>query len=178
VQAYSIPTAEMLPSQQPHPSPPSIIAVSSDGSVLLSASSTPPTIYLQDRRWGGSAPVNFHPMDAHTPVSCAAFQACDDTLEASNANFLLGFQDGRIVLYRLLLPAPPGQRRNSQSHHIPTYHLQPVRTGIMRRLHKPTMGGVAAAEFVPGYKSRVVTIRHDGRCRLVDFEGGGKVLRT
>jgi WD40 repeat protein len=168
----------MLPSQQPHPSPPSIIAISSDGSILLSASSTPPTIYLQDRRWGGSAPVNFHPTDAHTPVSCAAFQTFDDTAEPSYANFLLGFQDGRIVIYRLLLPAPPAFRKDSESHHIPNYHLQPVRIGIVKRLHKPTIGGVAAAEFVPGYKSRIVSISHDGRCRLVDFEGGGKVLRT
>jgi hypothetical protein len=40
------------------------------------------------------------------------------------------------------------------------------------------MGGITAAEFIPGYKSRVASIGQDGRCRLIDFEGGAKVLRT
>ena len=48
----------------------------------------------------------------------------------------------------------------------------------MKKLHKAAMGGITAAAFVPGYASRVVSIGHDGRCRLVDFKGGGKILRT
>jgi hypothetical protein len=47
----------MLPPQQPHSSPPTVIAVSSNGNVLLSASPKPPTIHVQDRRLKGSAPV-------------------------------------------------------------------------------------------------------------------------
>jgi hypothetical protein len=122
--------------------------------------------------------VNFHPTDTHTTVSCAAFQACDDTVEVSSINFLLGFQDGRIVLYRLSLPGAPGRLSDSQLHLTTTYHLQPVRIGVIKRLHKPAMGGVTAADFIPGSKLRVVSIRHDGRCRLVDFGSGGQVLRT
>ncbi|KAF2034314.1 hypothetical protein EK21DRAFT_40819, partial [Setomelanomma holmii] len=174
VQAYSIPTAELLPSQQPHPSPPNVIALSNDGSVLLSASPGPPTVYLQDRRWGGSAPVNFRPTDALTPVSCAAFQTLEVTQPLSYTNFLLGFQDGKMVLYRLFLPTSPKHHKTSGSSHMPSFQLQPVRVGAIKKLHKATMGGVTAAEFIPGYKSRIVSTGHDGRCRLIDFEGGGK----
>jgi WD40 repeat protein len=179
VQAYSIPTAEMLPSQQPHLSPPNVIALSSDGSVLLSASLSPPTLYLQDRRWGGSAPVNFRPMDASAPVSCAAFQRHDGLREPSYTNLILGFQDGNMAMYRLYIPPSARQRKHSNiDYRRSTYHLQPVRVGAIKKLHKPAIGGVAATEFLPGYKSRIVSIGNDGRCRLVDFESSGRVLRT
>jgi hypothetical protein len=176
VQAYSIPTAAMLPPQHPHPSPPSVITISGDGTVLISASPTPPTIYIQDRRWGGSAPVNFYPTDALTPVSCAAFQIHSNPAQVSYNNFVLGFQDGKMVMYRLFLPAK--YRKHPRPDRMQSFQLQPVRVGAIRKLHKASMGGVTAAEFIPGYNSRIISIGNDGRCRLVDFEGGGKVLRT
>jgi hypothetical protein len=157
----------MLPSQQPHPSPPTVVAISSSSNILLSASPAPPTIYIQDRRWGGSAPVNFQPSDAQTPVTCAAFQRTQDS-DGAYTHFVLGFQDGRVVLYRLRVPKQRGHY----------FQLQPVKVGAIGKLHKATMRGVAAVEFVPSYFSRIVSVGHDGRCRLVDFEGGGKVLRT
>jgi hypothetical protein len=157
----------MLSSQQPHPSPPTVIAVSNNSNILLSASPAPPTIYIQDRRWGGSAPVNFQPSDAQTPVTCAEFQGPREKDE-KDMHFVLGFQDGRVVLYHLSIV----KRRN---HH---FQLQPVKVGAIMRLHKATMRGVSAMKFIPGYAARIVCIGYDGRCRLVDFEGGGKVLRT
>jgi hypothetical protein len=122
--------------------------------------------------------VNFHPTDAHTPVSCAAFQVRDAPAHASNTTFVLGFQDGKMVMYRLFLPAPAQRRKHSHQDRMQSFHLQPVRVGAISKLHKASMGGVIAVDFIPGYKSRIVSIGHDGRCRLVDFEGGGKVLRT
>ncbi|KAH7078747.1 hypothetical protein BKA63DRAFT_409430 [Paraphoma chrysanthemicola] len=166
VQAYSIPTAELLPSQQPHPSPPSVIAMSGDGSVLISASPTPPTVYIQDRQRRGSAPVSFQPTDALTSVTCAAFQASNLEQQLLYANFLLGFQDGKMVLYRLFLPAPASHSEPSKPSRIQSFQLQPVRVGAIKKLHKATMGGIIAAAFIPGYKSRIVSIGHDGRCRL------------
>jgi hypothetical protein len=80
-------------------------------------------------------------------------------------------------MYRLFLPVQQGQRKPPQDR-MRTFGLQPVRVGAIKKLHKPSMGGVIAAEFLPGFTSRVISIGHDGRCRLVDFEGGGKVLRT
>jgi WD40 repeat protein len=166
VQAYDIPSAELLPPQQPHPSPPNVLAVSSDANVLLSASPAPPTIYLQDRRWSGSACVRFQLTDTHTPVSCAAFQMFDG---CSYTNFVLGFQNGQLAVYRLYVPDASSARPS---------HLQPVRIGAIQKLHKAAMGGITAAAFIPGYKSRVVSIGLDGRCRLVDFADGAQVLRT
>ncbi|KAH7073276.1 hypothetical protein FB567DRAFT_454152 [Paraphoma chrysanthemicola] len=166
VQAYSIPTAELLPSQQPHPSPPSVIAISDDGSVLISASPAPPTVHIQDRRRRGSAPVNFQPTDALTSVTCAAFQVSSLEQQSLYTKFLLGFQDGKMVLYRLFLPAPASHNEPSSSNRMQSFQLQPVRVGAINKLHKATMGGITAAEFVPGYRSRIISIGHDGRCRL------------
>jgi hypothetical protein len=83
-----------------------------------------------------------------------------------------------MAMYRLYLPVISKRPSHSHLHHSQGLQLQPVRIGAIKRLHKPAMGGVIAAEFLPCYKSRVVSIGHDGRCRLVDFEGGSKVLRT
>lgn len=162
----------------PHPSPPNALAISSNGNVLISASPTPPTIHLQDIRLGGSAPVNFQPTDAYSPVSCAAFQVSESSVQPSYTNFVLGFRNGALAMYRLYLPSTTKKRQVSHAHHAQSFQLQPVRVGAIRKLHKPAMGGITAAEFIPGYKSRIVSIGHDGRCRLVDFEGGGKLLRT
>ncbi|KAF1947320.1 hypothetical protein EJ02DRAFT_334560, partial [Clathrospora elynae] len=163
---YSIPTAEPLPALPLHPSPPNTIAISSNGTVLLSASPDPPTIYLQDRRWGGSAPVNFRPTDAHSPVRCAAFQQFTGSIQPSYTKFVLGFQDGILAMYRVFLPSLRKRYREPHANEKNTFQLQPVRVGFIKKLHKAAMGGVTAAEFIPGYKARVVSVGHDGRCRL------------
>jgi WD40 repeat protein len=178
VQAYSIPNDELLPSLPSHPSPPNVIAVSSNGTILLSTSPSPPTIYLQDQRWGRSAAVNFRPTDACSPATCAAFEHLDGLAQPSYTNFVIGFQDGLLAMYRLFLPSLRKRSEEQRTHQSQFFQLQPVRVGVIKKLHKPAMGGMLAAEFIPGYKSRIVSIRHDGKCRLVDFESGGKVLRT
>jgi hypothetical protein len=178
VQAYSIPNDKLLPSLPSHPSPPNAIAISSNGTVLLSASPNPPTIYLQDQRWGRSAAVDFRPTDAQSPATCAAFKQLNGPAHTSYTNLVIGFQDGLLAMYRLFLPSlrkRPEEPRPNQSQF---FQLQPVRIGVIKKLHKPAMGGILAAEFIPGYKSRVVSVRHDGKCRLVDFEGESKILRT
>jgi hypothetical protein len=37
---------------------------------------------------------------------------------------------------------------------------------------------IVGVTFLEGYKSRAVSVGADGRCRIVDFDMGGKVLRT
>ncbi|KAF1842267.1 uncharacterized protein K460DRAFT_345953 [Cucurbitaria berberidis CBS 394.84] len=163
VQAYSIPAAELLPSLPSHPSPPNTIAVSCNGDVLLSASPDPPMIYLHDRRWGGSAPVNFQPIDAHSPINCAVFHSSDGLESLSHTSFVLGFQDGSLAMYRLLVPPLSKYHKGSHTHR---FQPQPLRVGALKKLHKAAMGGITAAALIPGYKSRVVSIGQDGRCRL------------
>ena len=177
IQAYCVSTGELLPPPQIHPSPPSIIAVSSDGNILLSASSAPPKIYLQNLRFGGSASVSFQPADASAPAAFATFQE-DENSNATYTSFLLGFQDGTLSLYKLVLPTRRQSYQDVYLNQAQAFLLQPTRIGCIRRLHKPAMGGIIAAEFIPGYRARAVSLGHDGRCRLVDFEGSGRVLRT
>ncbi|KNG44230.1 fatty acid desaturase [Stemphylium lycopersici] len=172
VQAYSISTHKLLPSLLSHLSPPNTIATSANGTVLLSASPNPPTIYLQDLRWGGSAPVRFCPADACGPASCAAFHSGTRSAQRPYTSFVTGFQDGMLTMYRLFLPSPRKCFGESYAHETHAFQLQPVRMGVIKKLHKAAMGGITAAEFIPGYKSRVVSVGYDGKCRLVDFEGG------
>lgn len=161
-----------------HPSPPDTLAISGNGAVLLSASPDPPTIYLQDTRGGGRAPVRFYPKDAQSPVSHAAFQDCDGPTQSSRMRLVLGFRDGGLGMYRLFLPALSNRQTASQAQQIQSFQLLPIRIDFINRLHKAAMGGITATEFIPGYAARIVSIGHDGRCRLVDFAGGAKILRT
>jgi hypothetical protein len=164
VQVYSLTTGAMLPSQLSHPSPPNVIASSSTGDIILSASPAPPTIYLQYRRCEDSAPMRFQPTDTLTPVTCATF-ARKGQGDKKYVYFVLGFMDGMVALYR--------------THPSPTRcRMQPVKMGVVKRLHKPGMRGVKAVEFIPGYTSRVVSVSLDGRCRLVDLGRAAKVYRT
>jgi WD40 repeat protein len=168
----------MLPASQPHPSPPNVLAISSDGNILLSASPSPPTILLQDQRWAGGASVSLCPVDTPSATTCAAFQGPRKSVEPSYTQFVLGFQDGTLVLYKVHLPFLAQSHSSTRVDQHRPFQLQPVRVEAIRKLHKTAMGGIKAAAFIPGYSSRVVSVGHDGRCRLVDFEGGGKKLRT
>jgi hypothetical protein len=82
-----------------------------------------------------------------------------------------------MVMYRLSLLSASNTDDQPALHHTQR-HLKPIRIGAIKKLHKAAIGGIVAVEFLPGYNSRVVSIGHDGRCRLVDFEGGPQVLRT
>ncbi|KAF2641745.1 hypothetical protein P280DRAFT_424235, partial [Massarina eburnea CBS 473.64] len=164
IQAYCIPTGELLPPPQIHPSPPNILTISDDGNILLSASSSPPTIFIQDLRVGGSAAVNVHPTHASSPAVFAAFSSSDEYAVSASTTFVLGFQDGTLCLYRLSTPTRRPSYVDAHLNQGQTFHLQQTKIGSIRRLHKAAMGGITAAEFLPGYKSRVVSIGHDGRC--------------
>jgi hypothetical protein len=154
----------MLPSQSLHPSSPNVIANSSTGDIILSASPAPPTVYFQYRRWGDSAPTRFRPTDTLTPVTCAAF-ARKEQGDKKYVSFVLGFMDGMVALYR--------------THTFPTrYQMQPVNMGVVKRLHRPGMRGVKTVDFIPGYTGRVVSFGLNGRCRLVDLRRAAKIYRT
>jgi hypothetical protein len=168
----------MLPPLSAHPSPPNVIAISSDGRIVLSASPAPLAVYLHDQRLNGNGHVQFCPRETNANITCAAFQASSDIRESSNTHFLLGFQDGMVAVYRVLVPTIPHDSVQSNNQEMLPIHFRPVLVGATKSLHKPAMGGCKAAEFVPGYKSRIVSTGRDGRCRLVDFGDGGTILRT
>lgn len=150
-----------------------------DGNILLSASPEPPTIFVQDITVAGSAPVHFRPTDAKSSVTCSAFHTYSSTAQAVCSSFLLGFRDGTLAVYEFAMAASSSKSdRFSDVDQIPGFSLHPTKLGVFRKLHQAVMGGVSAAEFLPGFRSRIVSIGHDGRCRLVDFEKGAQVLRT
>jgi hypothetical protein len=176
VQRYHVLTERMLPSLSAHPSPPNVIAISSDGRILLSASPAPLAVYLHDQRFSGNGYVHFCPRETNANITCAAFQASSDISESPNTDFLLGFQDGMVAVYRVSAPSIPHDSVPSHNQETVSMHLRPLLVGATTSLHKAAMGGCTAAEFVPGYRSRIVSTGRDGQCRLVDF--GGTILRT
>lgn len=178
IQAYCIPTGELLPPPQVHPSPPSVLAISSDGNVLLSASPSPPTMFIQDLRFGGGGALNFQLGGAQSPAVFAEFQGEEYLALSSYAFFVVGFQDGTLSLFKLAKFSRRPSCLDTPLSPMQALSLPPSKVGSIKKLHKAAMGGITAASFLPGYKSRVISVGHDGRCRLVDFEGGGRILRT
>ncbi|OCL01606.1 hypothetical protein AOQ84DRAFT_393547, partial [Glonium stellatum] len=99
VQTYSLPRRALLPPAHTHPSPPTILAVST--TTLLSASASPPTIYLSSLAPSSpttppasTVPLLFHPPASTTPVTSASFHPTRPN------TFLLGFTDGIVAAYR------------------------------------------------------------------------------
>ena len=176
IQAYSLPTSNLLPPAHTHPLTPNVLAASSNGDLLLSASPSPPTILIQDRRLGGLAPMHFKPTESTTSVTCAAFDTSGSTRRSLQTKLLLGFRDSTLAMYRVFLPVLVHAQAAPASY-SQTFQLQIVKLGAINKLHRALMGGVTATAFVPGYTSRAVSVGSDGRCRLVGFEGGQK-LRT
>ena len=178
VQVYHIPTAALLPPLGAHPSPPNVIAISNDGCVLLSASPAPLVVYLHDRRFGGNGHVQLSPTDTGAAITCAAFRVPSDIPGSSNTRFLLGFQDGTVAVYRMLVPPLPHYSEGGHPEGLQSIQFRPIRVSAVKNLHKAAMGGCTAAEFVPNYRSRIISTGRDGRCRLVDYGDGGTILRT
>lgn len=171
VQAYHIPTASLLPPLLAHPSPPTVLAISNDGRMLLSASPRPPTAYVHDLSSGRTVEVD---AERTVNVNCAAFQ---HKRVNGHVMFMLGLKDGKVAVYRLSAPVTsiiPSETSRS------TQHLLPAQISLPTRLHSAAMGGVCTAEFLPGDDSRIVSLGFDNRCRIADFKGanGAKVLRT
>ncbi|KAF2727416.1 hypothetical protein EJ04DRAFT_595011 [Polyplosphaeria fusca] len=174
IQIYSIASAELLPPLHSHSSAPSVLALSSDGEVLLSASRKPPTIHIRDVRAPGTVPISIQPRTTISAATCCTFQT---EHPVSTCDFLLGFGDGTLGAYRLVIPTlREDGPTNGRTRSCPL--RQPSEIGCIKKLHKAAMGGVCAVEFIPGFGSRAISVGHDGKCRIVDFSKGSRVLRT
>ncbi|KAF2084426.1 WD40 repeat-like protein [Saccharata proteae CBS 121410] len=195
VQSYSLRQSCLLDPAHTHPSPPTVLAVSKTSHLLLSASESPPTIYLQNLTLR-TAPVLLQPRASTAPAVVAAFHP-----ERPNV-FLVAFRDGTLAAYdatrflgdrnKTALSRGHGGEigRFKDLHHVtnkgavdPSGNLSSAALGGYDEGTK-TVGvgsravGITGAAFLPGHRSRAVSVGGDGRCRIVDFELGGKVLRT
>ncbi|OCK82511.1 hypothetical protein K432DRAFT_391167 [Lepidopterella palustris CBS 459.81] len=166
-QSYSLRHGHLQERAQPHPSPPTVLAASKSkaSNLLLSASHSPPTIFIQDYSTRTqNPPLQLQPSASASPVACASFHPTLTT------TFLLGFVDGTLASYKIT--------DNPTYIYGRTRPQQAIELGQFLKLHKAAMGGIKAAEFIPGYKSRAVSAGRDGKVKLVDFQRGGVVLRT
>lgn len=200
VQCYSIHEEKLLRPAHPHPSPPTVFAVSPSTHLLLSASENPTVVYLQNLSLNTRA-HQLHPAASDAPVVAAAFHPDRHDV------FLLAFKDGTLAAYDATkTPVRTGHGRERQVGDTDTRGREIAR---FRNLHRVTnvgttdrggvllaaapggydresrtvaVGarsvGITSAAFLPGYHTRAISVGGDGRCRLVDFGGGGAILRT
>ncbi|KAH0360704.1 WD40 repeat-like protein, partial [Aureobasidium melanogenum] len=190
IQHYSIHESRYLDPPSNHPSPPTVLAISPTFHLMLSASEKPTVVYLQNLTLKTSA-IQLHPSASSAAVATASFHP-----ERPNI-FLLAFKDGTIAAYDATKitrtsEACTGTKSRSvnNGHAGEISHLSNLhRITNIRNLSDPpdaspntTIGSktvaITGAAFLPGFRSRAVSAGADGRCRLVDFEAGGKILRT
>lgn len=199
IQCYSAGKEEVEDVGQQHPSKPNVMAVSPDGGTMISASENPTVVFVLALKTREMA-RQLHPRVGEGSVVVAAFHP-----ERAKV-FLLGFKDGSLVAYDLSgLRGRVGidvkeARQDLDSiikelGRFKRLHRMTNRGTIdtTGRLDAAVLSGwdegtrtssvgaksvaITGAAFLPGHKSRAVSVGADGRCRLVEFEGQ-TVLRT
>ncbi|KAG9595330.1 WD40 repeat-like protein, partial [Aureobasidium melanogenum] len=157
---------------------------------MLSASEKPTVVYLQNLTLKTSA-IQLHPSASGAAIATASFHP-----ERPNI-FLLAFKDGTIAAYDATRIARTSEactdtksRSVNNGHAGEISHLKNLHriTNIRNSSDPPdaspntTIGSktvaITGAAFLPGFRSRAVSAGADGRCRLVDFKAGGRILRT
>ena len=162
---------------------------------MISASQNPPVVYLQNLALRTPA-LQLSPTASTTPVVVATFHPDRPNI------FLLAFKDGTLAAY----DATKMARRNGVRMDVNSSLEKDGSGGEIarfKRLHRTTnhdsteekeegllefrasfgaVGsksvGITGAAFMSGHRYRAVSVGGDGKCRIVDFEDGGQVLRT
>ncbi|KAI5858434.1 hypothetical protein BZA05DRAFT_3132 [Tricharina praecox] len=166
VQSYSLSDNRVADAARSHPSPITAFAVSCDSNLIISASSKPPTVQIHNQMMATT--ISLVPSASSAPVVTCAFHPSRKHI------FLLAFGDGVLAAfdYTKLSPAKAGNKENAGLG-VTRCHARGIHT--FRHLHDPSIAGsagITGAGFVPGQRSRAVTVGEDGRCFLVDFEKG------
>ncbi|KAK3711701.1 hypothetical protein LTR37_009478 [Vermiconidia calcicola] len=171
IQRYSTERSRLLSPSRSHASPPVALAVSPTGHLMVSASDNPPLVYLKNLIHN-STPVLIETRASQTAVSVITFHP-----ERPNI-FLLAFRDGTLAAFDATKIA-----RNSHGAFSNQQSVNSTEIAHLPKVHRTTSGtsravSIAGVAFLPGYKTRVISVGGDGRCRIVDFTDGGAVLRT
>ena len=171
IQRYSTERARLLDPTNIHASPPVALAISPTGHAMVSASDHPPTAYLKNLAQN-SSPILIESRVSRAAVSALAFHP-----ERANI-FLMAFRDGSVAAYdsTRIGRQPGGQFADQQG-------VSRGQLSSFLKLHRATtesskLPSITGAAFLPGFKTRAVTVGGDGRCRVVDFAGRGEILRT
>ena len=180
-----------------HPKPPTVMAVSAHGAFMLSASEEPTVVYLQDLKTTGYA-RQLHPRAEEKSVIVAAFHPENDHV------FLLGFKNSTLVAHKAGKMKMRSNGRVDVANALQDLNGWTLEIGRFPNLHRITTRkaaalnsaaigtryedadttsvgaksvGIVGAAFLPGHRSRAVSVGGDGKCKIVDFEKG-TVLRT
>ncbi|KAK5715635.1 hypothetical protein LTR15_010281 [Elasticomyces elasticus] len=133
---------------QSHATAPTALACSS--TFVVSASDNPPITYVKDLT--SDTTVLLKPQASDTAAIKATFHPDRDHV------FSLGFRNGTIAAYNAVELSRSGH--DGEIGHLTTVH-----------------SGMTGLAFVPGTKSRAVSVGSDGRCKLLDLENS-VVIRT
>ncbi|THY65997.1 WD40 repeat-like protein [Aureobasidium pullulans] len=190
IQHYSVHESRQLDSVSNHPSPPTVLAVSTTSHLMISASENPTVIYLQNLTLKTAA-VQLHPSASNAAIATASFHP-----ERPNV-FLLAFKDGTVAAYDATkISRQSGARVDGKSCQPTNGHSGEI--SHLSNLHQVTnvrgisdppdasantnVGSksiaITGAAFLPGFRTRAISVGADGKCRLFDFEAGGKKIRT
>lgn len=171
IQWYSVERGRLLNPATAHASPPVALAVSPSGHLLVSASDNPPVVYLKNLTHN-TAPVLIEPRASKAAVTVAVFHPERDHI------FLLAFRDGSAAAFdankiirsgKNTMPDQESVNKCEISHLSALHRAAPV---------QQKLSSITDAAFLPGFKTRAVTVGSDGRCRIVDFADGGVIVRT
>lgn len=174
IQCYSTEAQQLCSPPQTLASPAAALAISPTGHLMVSAQGSPPVVFLNDLAKNSAATV-LKPQASTSGIAIAAFHP-----ERANI-FTLAFDDGTLAIY----DASRMSRGIESGRHVNQHYVGKGEIGRIDKLHhavrvKDESGSRATtgAAFIPGYKLRMITVGVDGRCKLVDFSEGAKVLRT
>ncbi|KAK6441875.1 hypothetical protein LTR95_001876 [Oleoguttula sp. CCFEE 5521] len=170
VQCYSTEGQRLTSPPETLASSPVVLAVSSDGGLMITAERDPPVVYLTDLR-GTTASKMVVLQSSGTGVAVAAFHPERPEV------FLIGFAD---VFDARRLTDVVNDGVYADQKRVGTAEL-----GRLRNLHKSTSSksgsrqkSITGVAFLPDHAPRVASVGADGRCRLSDFSGKPTVLRT
>jgi len=167
VQSYSLSDNRVADAARSHPSPVTAFAISCDSNLIISASSNPAIVQIHNQLM--TTTISLVPSASSAPVVTCAFHPTRKHI------FLLAFGDGVLAAfdYTKLSSAKTGNKKENAGLGVTRCHARGIHA--FRHLHDPSVAGsagITGAGFVPGQRSRAVTVGEDGRCFLVDFEKG------
>ncbi|KAK6527084.1 hypothetical protein TWF281_010277 [Arthrobotrys megalospora] len=147
IQTYNVRDDKFSETLKPHPSPVTSFSTSFDSALVLSASSNPPTVHLDNL----SLRTTYHlkPQASDQRVILSSFHPTKKNI------FLISFADGVLAAYDYTKASKTGQHIHAFGH-----------------LHDAMMvgNGLTAAEFIPCPQARAVSVGEDGKCAVLDFD--------
>jgi WD40 repeat protein len=174
IQCYSTEAQQLCSPPQTLASPAAALAISPTGHLMVSAQGSPPVVFLKDLAKNSAATI-LKPQASTSGIAIAAFHP-----ERANI-FALAFDDGTLAIY----DASRMSRGMDSGRYANQHYVGKGEIGRIDKLHHAVRtkdeGGsraITGAAFMPGQKLRTITVGIDGRCKLVDFSEGAKVLRT